>query len=226
MEPEPTVYVVDEDASINGAIRDMAQTLKVRCDTHVSGLDLLDAVDSSGVGCLVAELKMLGISGMQLLKRLASKGALLPVVFVTNETDVSTAVEAMRAGAFHLLERPFREQELWDTVQEAIQLSKQWARAASRQREIENRMESLTTKERELLQVVAQNKQTKAIAAEMGVCVRTIEVRRSRLMRKFEIESLPEFVRFATVATSNGNGNGNGHSDTRAGVWRRPLQPR
>jgi two-component system response regulator FixJ len=215
MESEPTVYVIDEDASTQGAVRDTAETLNVRCDTYVSGLDLLDAVGASVVGCLVAELKMQGISGTQLLTRLAAKGALLPVIFVTNETDVSTAVKVMRAGAFHLLQRPFREQELWDTVQEAIQLSKQWAQAACRQREIE---------ERELLQVVAQNKPTKAIAAEMGVCARTIEVRRSKLMRKFEIESLPEFFRFAAAAASNGNGNG--HSDTQGGVWRRPVQPR
>lgn len=185
---------------------------------------MLDAVGASVVGCLVAELKMQGISGTQLLTRLAAKGALLPVIFVTNETDVSTAVKVMRAGAFHLLQRPFREQELWDTVQEAIQLSKQWAQAACRQREIEDRVERLTAKERELLQVVAQNKPTKAIAAEMGVCARTIEVRRSKLMRKFEIESLPEFFRFAAAAASNGNGNG--HSDTQGGVWRRPVQPR
>jgi two-component system response regulator FixJ len=224
MESEPTVYVIDEDASTQGAVRDTAETLNVRCDTYVSGLDLLDAVGASVVGCLVAELKMQGISGTQLLTRLAAKGALLPVIFVTNETDVSTAVKVMRAGAFHLLQRPFREQELWDTVQEAIQLSKQWAQAACRQREIEDRVERLTAKERELLQVVAQNKPTKAIAAEMGVCARTIEVRRSKLMRKFEIESLPEFFRFAAAAASNGNGNG--HSDTQGGVWRRPVQPR
>ena len=198
------------------------------CKSYSSVRDLLDAVDAFCIGCLVAELKTVGISGTHLLKQLASKGTLLPVVFVTNETDVSTAVETMLAGAFHLFERPFREQELWDAIQEAIQLSVRLAEMAFEQEKIEDRLESLTKQERQLLQVVARDKPPRAIAAEMGVGVRTIKIRRHKLMKKFEIQSLPEFVQFAAVASCNGNGNGSGggHGQDHGAAWRKPVRPR
>ena len=224
MKTEPTVFVLDEHGCAGVAIRDLVRTLGVRCKTYASERDLMADVDASFVGCLVAELSTASISGTDLLKRLSSKGALLPVVFATNEIDVPTAVETMLAGAFHLLERPFREQELWDAIQEAIQLSVDLAEMASQQETIEERLERLTKDERQLLQVVARNKPAGAIAAEMGVGVRAIEVRRDKLMKKFDIPSLSEFVQFAAAATCNGNGGGNGKP--RGDTWRKPVHPR
>ncbi len=198
---EPTVFVVDEDTSARSAVCGVARTLNLACKTFASGLEFLDAYDPATPGCLVTETRMMGISGLQLQRRLLSEGATLPIIFLTAHADVATIVKAMRQGAVHFLEKPFREQELWDAIQEAIHVGEECRQMQVWQQKMEHCLTSLTAKEREVLRLIGQDKANRVIASEMGVCIRTIEIHRVKLMNKLEAKSFPELMQIAGVAT-------------------------
>ncbi|MCR4413432.1 MAG: response regulator [Thermoguttaceae bacterium] len=224
MKAEPIVFVVDEDARSTDAIRRLAAMMDLECRVYASGLDFLEAFDRSQSGCLVTELKVPGINGLQLQQRLAAEGVALPVIFLTSAATLPIAVRAMRAGAFHFLEKPFHEQELWDAIQDAIALDRQRRQAMDYEEEVRRRLMSLTIKEEQVLRMIAQGKTNRAIAKELDLSIRTIEVRRNSLMRKLGIEAPDELIRFA-VSACNGHFRslGAGTAPQHAGSAARPL---
>jgi FixJ family two-component response regulator len=204
MKNEPTVFLVDADAPTRDAVRDLVYTMNLPCEAYTSGRDFLEAFDPSRPGCIVLEVRIPDINGLQIQERLAAERAVIPLVFLTTQTTVSIAVRAMRLGAVHFMEKPFREHELWDTVQEAISLDARRRRAAERREMIEGRLARLTPKEQQVLGMIAEGKSKQTIAAEVGISVRTVELRRSRLMKKLGLGSLVELVVFA-LGASNGH---------------------
>jgi FixJ family two-component response regulator len=197
---ENTVFVVDPDPSTGQTIRELLDGSEVGCEPYSSGREFLAVYRDDQPGCLVLEQRIPDMSGLQLQHRLAASGAALPLVFVTAGPDVSTAVEFMRGGAVHVLEKPFRSIELSEAIHEAIALDRDRRRAKNRQTRIRNRTDVLTRKERQVLELIAAGKSAKAIAGELELSVRAVELRRNSLMKKLEVDSPLELMRFAVIA--------------------------
>ncbi len=200
MKTEPTVFVVDADGPTRDAIRDLAYTMNLRCKPYASGHEFLNAYAVWQPGCLVLEVRIPDINGFDIQERLAAQGATIPTVFLTGQATVSIAVRAMRAGALHFLEKPLRENELWDVIEEAILVDQKRRCALVQREELEDRLAKLTPKERQLLGMIARGKSKNAIASQLGVCVRTVELRRKQLMKQLGMSSLVELVHFALLA--------------------------
>jgi FixJ family two-component response regulator len=200
MKDEPTVFVVDADAATRAAIRDLASLMNLQCEMYASGAEFLNAYSLSRPGCLVMEVRIPVINGLEIQDRLAEQGAAIPVVFLTAQATVSIAVHAMRAGALHFLEKPFREPELWGAIQEAISLDAERRRVSTEREELKKGLAQLTSEERQLLEMVGEGRSNRAMASQFGVCMRTIELRRSRLRTKLGLSSPIELARVALIA--------------------------
>ncbi len=200
MQCEATVFVVDADQPTQQAVHDCVQTMNLQCEVYASGQEFLDTYSNSRPGCVLMEIRIPDMNGLEVQESLAARGATIPVLFLAERATVSIAVRTMRAGALHFLEKPFRESELWDAIEEALRVDRERRRALARREQLENRLAGLTPKERRLLQLIAQGKSKKTIASEVGVCVRTVELHQRQLMSKIGVDSLLELVRFAVVA--------------------------
>lgn len=194
-----TVFVVDPSPVTGDVVNGILEGSNLRCETFRAGRDFLASFDDSRPGCLVLELRIPDMSGLQLQHRLIARGCGLPLVFVTDDTNVSTAVELMRGGAVHVLEKPARPIELLSAIQEAIDLDQHRRSVNNRRARLRSLTESLTTKEREVLELISRGKSIKAIAAELDLSVRAIELRRNSLMKKLEAESSCELMRFSVM---------------------------
>ena len=221
MKCEPTAFVVDPDESTQRAIRDCAHTMNLQCEVYASGRAFLDTYVNGRSGCLLTEVRIPDMNGLEIQEALAARGATIPVIFLAERAPVSIAVRTMRAGALNFLEKPFRETELWDAIQEALRVDRDRRKALAERKELENRLAGLTPEEYHLLELVAQGKPKQAIASEVGRCVRTVEVHQKQLMSKIGVDSLLELVRFAVLACDGGSHVGLGLSQ--AYPWDSPF---
>ena len=210
---EPIVYLVDEDRAATDAIRTLATVMNLPVQAFTSGREFLESFDRCQRGCLVTELKVSDLNGLRILQQLAEEGTTLPVIFVTAHATVPMAVRAMRAGAFHFLEKPCREQELWDAIQEAIAMDAELRGAAEQCSAIQERLSSLTINEDEVLRMIGEGKPNRTIAAELSLSVRTIEMRRNSLIKKLGVQGPEELMR---LAMSLGNGHSKPHFPNRS----------
>lgn len=200
----PTVFVVDDDSGVRSSIRILLKSVGMNTTTFASAPEFLAAYDQQHPGCLVLDIRMPGMSGMDLQRELNHRGAHLPVVFITGHGDVPMAVEAMQQGAFDFLQKPFRDQELIQRVQRALEHD-QTQRAELRQTDaIQARLASLTPREREVLALLADGKQNKVMAAELGLSQRTVEIHRANVMEKMQARSVALLVRMLLVARPHG----------------------
>ena len=197
MSAEATIYVVDDDAAVRSAIVAAGQLLGHRVVGCASALEFLEAHDGEGPSCLVLDIRMPGMSGIELQKRLAGEGVTLPIVVVSGHADVRTAVEMMRAGAVTLLEKPFRLEELLDELRRGLALDAEAHADRRKQSDAHDIRAGLTAKESEVLAHISTGKTNKEIAAELGISVRAVEDRRARLMRKVGVRTLADLVRLA-----------------------------
>ena len=194
MNEEPTIFLVDDDPA---ALRALAATVRVvfpHVETFSSAMDFLAAYQEGRHGCLVLDVAMPGMSGLELQRRLLQDKIALPVVFVTAHANVQMAVEAMQLGAVNFLEKPAHEQELWDSIRKAVELDAQSRRRRARRQRAEERLARLTTGEREVLNLILEGKMNKEIAAQLKLSTRTVEDRRAKLMKKMAAKSLAELV--------------------------------
>jgi FixJ family two-component response regulator len=193
----PTIFVIESDSAICESVKKIARDLGFRCETYATAQEFYDAFDRHRSGCLVLEICIPGVNGLQIQQELVDMGAMLPMVFLTASASVSIAVHAMRMGAFHVLEKPFQEYDLWSTIQEAIQVDRERRKAGSLQESIDAGISLLSEKEFAVLELLAECKSKQAMAEELGVSVRTIEHRRTQLMRKLKTNSTAGLLRFA-----------------------------
>jgi len=200
MNRQPTVYIVDSDGPTRDAIRNLADTMNLKCQACASGQEFLESYKPSQPGCIVLEVRIPDVNGFQIQEWLNSQGAETPLLFLCGQTSVSMAVRAMRSGALHFLEKPIREPELWDAIREAIEVDKERRTRATACRKLARCLAALTEKERNTLAKIAEGRSKQAVASEAGVCVRTVEVRRRNLMKKLGFKSPVELLRFALVA--------------------------
>jgi two-component system, LuxR family, response regulator FixJ len=162
-----------------------------------SAREFLDKYDPAQPGCLVLDVRMPEMSGLELQEKLNLQGAVIPVIFITGHGDVPMAVEAMQAGAFDFLQKPFRDQDLIDRIQRALERDRTNRAALNERSLIRERLESLTPREREVLALVTSGKPNKIMAADLGVSQRTVEIHRARVMEKMDASSLAQLVRMS-----------------------------
>lgn len=195
MNKNPVVMVVDDDGGVRNAMRALLKSVGLNSVLFSSAQDFLGAYDPLQPGCLLLDIRMPGMSGMDLQQELNLRGAVVPVIFMSGHADIPMAVEAMQHGAFDFLQKPFRDQDLLDRIQRAIVQDAERRVALGEQTRIKARLESLTDREREVLDLLTLGKQNKVIAQELGVSPRTIEIHRARVMEKMNAQSVAELVR-------------------------------
>ena len=188
MVSEPTVFIIDDDPAMTAVQAELIGLLGLKTACFRSASEFLATCQPSGPGCLVLDVHMPGMSGLELQKELTARGIELPTIFVTGFGDVRMAVEAMKAGAIEFLEKPFRSQELCDLVQRAIRLDVARWQDRKRQQEVQQKLETLSRAEREVLELIVAGKTNRMIASELELSTRTIEDRRARMMPQAEDE--------------------------------------
>src|SRR6187401_3066923 len=202
-----TVMVVDDDTGLRNAMRSVLKSVGLTSALFASAKEFLAAYQPSQTGCLVLDIRMPGMSGLELQQQLNLRGAVIPVIFMSGHADIPMAVEAMQHGAFDFLQKPFRDQDLLDRIQRAIAKDGELRQSLGEHARIKVHLESLTPREREVLDLMTQGKQNKAIAQDLAVSPRTIEIHRARVMEKMSAHSVAELVRMMldlTYAASGG----------------------
>ncbi len=193
--PVPTVFIVDDDEAVRNSLCLLLKSLKLAAVAYGSAAEFLAAHDPELPGCAVLDVRMPGMSGLELQHELNRRGTILPVIFITGHGDVPMAVEAMRHGAFEFLQKPFRDQELIDCIQRAVARDLQNRAQLGERQQILARLKTLTSREEEVLGLVTQGKANKVVAADLGISQRTVEVHRAHLMEKMGASSLAQLVR-------------------------------
>jgi len=197
IDEEPTVFVIDDDPAVLKSVVSLVEVVFPRVEAFCSAAEFLEAYQDDRPGCIVLDVAMPGMNGLELQRKLGEDKTDLPIVFITGHGNVQMAVGAMQAGAVNFLEKPFNEQELWDSIRKSFDLDAQRRRRKARRRGVEQRMAQLTTGEREVFDLIVEGKYNKQIAAALGLSVRTVEDRRSRLMKKMKAGSVAELVQLA-----------------------------
>ena len=200
MTAEPTVFVVDDDEAVRDSLMALLDAVGLKAEAHGSAQDFLAAYDPSRPGCLVLDVRMPGMSGLELQKKLAASQIRIPVVIITGHGDVPMAVEAMKAGAVDFIEKPFRQDALLDGIRRALARCAPARREEVESAEVMARVAQLTPREREVLERLVIGQPNKVIAFGLQISPRTVEIHRARVMAKMEARSLSNLVRMALAA--------------------------
>lgn len=195
-----TVFIVDDDEAVRSSLKLLLKTLGVSAVAYASAPEFLAAFDASRAGCLVLDIRMPGMSGLELQQALNARGALLPIVFITGHGDVPMAVEAMREGAMDFLQKPFRDQDLIDRINKALERDRAGRELLSNRARLQARIAALSPREQQVLAQITQGKINKVIAADLDLSQRTVEIHRSRIMEKMGANSLAHLVRMVIDA--------------------------
>ncbi len=198
----PTVFIVDDDPAVRDSLRWLLESMRLKVITFESAEEFLQFYTMHMVGCLILDVRMPGMSGLQLQQFLTKQKYSLPIIFITGHGDIPMAVRAMQAGAMFFLEKPFEDQILLDYVNEALALDKDNQHARIRLTMIQARIANLTDREREVMNLVTQNYSNKEIAEKLGVSIKTVEFHRSHMMEKMHAHSLIDLVSMVREAAS------------------------
>ena len=190
----PLVYLVDDDEAIRDSLALLLQSVGLDHAVFASALAFLDAYDRNRHSCLVTDIRMPGLSGLELQQRLNEQRAEIPVIFITGHGDVPMAVNAMKSGAADFIQKPFRDQDLIDRIHNALARDQEARKWRAEESVIRDRIALLTPREVEVMQRVVRGQANKVIAMDLGVSQRTVELHRARVMHKLEMRSLAELV--------------------------------
>ena len=199
MSSDKTVFVVDDDPGARESVAALVKSRGLRVETFASAEDFLAAFDPNKRGCLVLDVRMTGMTGLELQERLVSMGSQLPVIIITGHADVPMAVRAMQAGAITFLEKPSAEQELWANIQKALEMGSRAHEQQTVRAEVERHLATLSSAERDVMEKLLAGKPNKLIAAELDLGLRTVELRRSNVMKKMHADSLADLVRMVLM---------------------------
>ena len=194
---QPIVFVVDDDASMRQALARLLQSVQLRVEVFASPQEFLQSERSNVPSCLVLDVRLPGLSGLDFQAELAKADVRIPIVFITGHGDIPMSVRAMKAGAVDFLAKPFRDQDLLDAVTAAIQRDQKRREHENAMTDLRAHFSSLTPREREIMALVASGLMSKQIAAEVGLSEITVKVHRSHLMKKMGARSVADLVRMA-----------------------------
>jgi FixJ family two-component response regulator len=196
-EERPTVFVVDDDSSMRDALKNLFRSVGLDVETFAAAQDFLSRERSKGPGCLVLDIRLPGVSGLDLQRQLADSNIQIPIVFITAHGDIQMSVRAMKAGAVEFLTKPFRDQDLLDAVQQAVDRDRATRIHQAQETEARGRYESLSPREQEVMGLVVCGLLNKQIAGRLGTSEATVKMHRGNLMRKMQAGSLAELIRTA-----------------------------
>ena len=196
---EPTVFVIDDDAAVRQSLSLLLKSMALAAETFESAQDFLDRADPRRPGCLVLDIRMPGMSGLELQVELERRGFSLPVIFITGHGDVSMAVRAMKSGALDFIEKPFSDQVLLERVNQALDIDRTCREARDALAAIESRVQSLSPRETEVMRRIVAGQANKVIAIELGLSEKTIELHRAKMMKRMGADSVAHLVKMWMV---------------------------
>jgi FixJ family two-component response regulator len=204
---EPAIYIVDDDVQARRAVTTLVEAMGLPTFSYNSAEEFLAAYDGRRPACLVTDVRMLGMSGLELQEELLRRGVTMPVVVLTGFATTAGTVRAMRNGALTLLEKPCRDDELWEAVRNGLAADRQAVAAELSREETRRRFDTLTAKEREVLTMISAGDANKIVARKMNVSLRTVELHRQSVFTKMGADSLAELVRMVvSLEAANGEG--------------------
>ncbi len=196
---EKTVYVVDDDQAVRDSLGMLLNSMGIECRLFDSGQAFLDAFEDDWRGCIVLDIRMPGMSGLELHARLLARASKIPVIFVTGHGDIPMAVKALHDGAFDFIQKPYRDQKLLDRINQALAWDAQHYFQEEQKRDLEKRFAELTPREREVMDCVVRGLANKVIAMDLELSQRTVEIHRARVMEKMAARSLAELVKMSIM---------------------------
>jgi FixJ family two-component response regulator len=194
---QPVVFIVDDDPSVRKALANLLRSVGLAVQTFATAQEFISTRRPDAPGCLVLDVRLPGVSGLDLQRQLTEAGVHMPIIFITGHGDIQMSVEAMKAGAVEFLTKPFREQVLLDAVQHAIERDRVAHAQRAAQAELRNLYETLTPREQEIIPFIVGGLLNKQIAGELGTTEATVKVHRARLMHKLKADSLADLIRMA-----------------------------
>lgn len=200
-ETEPCVLIIDDDESVREALLFLMKSVELNAKAYASAKEFMTQYETDVPGCLVSDIRMPGMSGLELQQELKNRGSQMPIIFITGHGDIPMAVEAIKHGAEDFLTKPFRDQDLLDCINTAMGKDQEQRRKLNEREAIEQRLITVTTRERQVLDRVVAGKANKVIAFELNLSHRTVEVHRSRVMEKMQAHSLAELVKLMHEVT-------------------------
>jgi FixJ family two-component response regulator len=196
-EPRPTVFVVDDDISVREAVKRMLSSVGLGAETFESTREFLERVPTPGPNCLVLDVRLPGVSGIEFQDELSRAHIDIPIVFITGFGDIPMSVRAMKAGAVEFLTKPFRDQDLLDAIQRALAQDRLRDQRRAEQADLRQRFQTLTRRECEVMALVVEGKLNRQIAAQLGASEVTVKIHRGRVMRKMQARSVIELAKMA-----------------------------
>jgi two-component system response regulator DctR len=194
----PTVFVVDDDEAVRDSIAELVGSIGLAAATFRSAQEFLDGYDQDRAGCLVLDVRMAHMSGPALQEKLIAMGATIPIVFISGHGDIPVAINTIKAGAVDFVQKPYRDQQLLDSINEALQRDAAARAATVASASFAERMKTLTDREHEVMKLVVKGLSSKAIARSLGISYRTVEVHRSHILEKFGVRTVPELIHLAS----------------------------